>query len=161
MTSSLVITIGLVFLLISAIASALFRTSNASLLSKIVAPTLLVILSCALWYVIPSILGFPLETAFASLPQQAELIAFVPHDEEHTVCLWLREGDGNPRSYLVPLTDDLKKTLQEAKQAQSKGERTELKKGGGKKRPAGYIDIDGGAAPYELLPNAFQLPEKK
>ena len=34
-----------------------------------------------------------------------------------------------------------------------------VEKPGGKKHP-GYIDIDGGDAPYTLLPDAFQLPKK-
>ena len=98
----------------------------------------------------------------ADLPQQAELLAFLPYEDEKKVDLWLREGNNQPRAYSIPLTDDLKDTLRKAKSKLAGGERAELAKKGksGKPRPPGYIDIDGGKAPYELLPDAFSLPKK-
>ena len=60
------------------------------------------------------------------------------------------------------MTEGLKATLREARQEQAQGQRTMLAKGGkpGNGRP-GFIGIDGGNAPYELLPDAFQLPKKE
>lgn len=161
--SSLTITIGLFFLLMAAVASWLFRTASIHGLVKVIVPSILVILACSLWYTIPTILGYPFDTAYAGLPQQAELIAFVPRDEEKLVDLWLREGSKDPRAYSVPLTDDLKQTLQKAKKALDNHDRAELakRKANGKKRPPGYMNIDGGDAPYELLDNAFALPKKE
>jgi hypothetical protein len=55
----------------------------------------------------------------------------------------------------------LKRTLREAQQAQAQGQRTMLVKGGKPGGRPGFIDIYGGNAPYELLPDAFQLPKKE
>lgn len=162
-TSPLIITIGLFVLLAVVIMANLFKTSSASVLSKVAIPSLLLLLTCAAVDTLPSILGYPLETSLASLPQRAELIAFHPYDNEKQIDLWLMpDGAKQPRAYSIPLTDELKKTLSEAKQKMANGERVELAKKGkaGKPRPPGYIDIDGGSAPYELLPDAFNLPKK-
>ena len=159
--TSLTVVIGLFCLLVAVVASALFRTATASLLSKITIMVALAALPCFLWYTIPTILGYPLATDFASLPETAELVAFVPHDNEKRVDLWLREGSKDPRAYSIPMTDDLKGTLEKAKKELADGpvavgKRTEH----GKKRPHQFSDIDGGNAPYELLDNAFNLPKK-
>src|SRR6185503_17638218 len=125
-------------------------------------PTLLVALACGTYRTLPDAFAYPVETDFASLPQQAELIAFVPHDDDKRVDIWLRTDASEPRVYSVELTDSLKRTLREAQKAQAQGERTMLAKGGKPRggRPS-LINIDGGNAPYEILPNAFQLPSKE
>jgi hypothetical protein len=138
--SSLTISLGLFYLLAAVAASALLRTSSAPFAFKVAGPAVLVFLACVTYRTLPDAFGYPVETTFSSLPQQAELIAFVPHDEDGTVVLWLRE----------------------ARQEQAQGQRTMLAKGDkpGNGRP-GFIGIDGGNAPYELLPAAFQLPKKE
>jgi len=160
--SSLTISIGLFYLLAAVAASALLRTSSARFAVKIAVPTLLVALACVTYRTLPDAFGYPVETAFASLPHDAELIAFVPHDEDKKVDLWLKADASEPRVYSVELTDSLKRTLREAQEAQAQGRRTMLAKGGKPRggRPS-LMNIDGGDAPYELLPNAFQLPSKE
>ena len=62
------------------IASAVLITSSAHFAVKIIVPSLIVVLVCVTYEYLPDILGFPVETTFAHLPQQAELIAhFIPH----------------------------------------------------------------------------------
>jgi len=50
-------------------------------------------------------LGFPTN---AIPPAQAELLAYVPHDDKGRVDIWLRVGD-QPRAYDVVLDDSLKR----------------------------------------------------
>lgn len=164
MISSLTITICLFYLSMGVIASAVLITSSAHFAVKIIVPSLIVVLACVTYKKLPDILGFPVETTFAYLPQQAELISFVPSEDEKKVSLWLMpEGAPQPRAYSVELTEDLKSTLRQAKKQKADGARTMLAKKAkpsGNKRPPGYMDIDGGNAPYVLLPNAFNLPKK-
>jgi hypothetical protein len=159
--SSLTISLGLFYLLAAVAASALLRTSSAPFAFKVAGPTVLVFLACVTYRSLPDAFGYPVQTAFSSLPQQAELIAFVPHDEDKRVDLWLKADASEPRVYSVELTDGLKRTLREAQQAQAQGQRTMLVKGGKPGGRPGFIDIYGGNAPYELLPAAFQLPKKE
>jgi hypothetical protein len=163
MISSLTITISLFYLLVAIIASAMLRTSSAPFAVKIIVPSLVVALACFTYKTLPEMFGFPVETDFASLPRQAELIAFHPYDDEKKVDLWLaREGEPQPRAYSVELTDDLKDTLRKAQKTKNDGGRAMLAKvakPSGQKRPS-YTGIDGGNAPYTLLPNAFTLPKK-
>jgi hypothetical protein len=62
------------------------------------------------------------------------------------------------------LTDELKNTLRQAQKSKASGARALLVKRAvkvsNKKRPPGYMDLDGGKAPYELQTDAFQLPKK-
>lgn len=163
MISSLTITLSLFYLLVAIIAAAMLRGSTTPLPFKIVVPTAIVVLACATYITLPDMFGYPVETDFASLPKQAELIAFDPHDDAKIVDLWLKvEGAAEPRAYSAELTEDLKKTLRQAQKAKADGARTMLAKVGkprGKKH-TGYTDLDGGDAPYVLLPSAFSLPAK-
>jgi hypothetical protein len=165
MISSFTLSFSLFCLLMSVIASAMLRTSSARFAVKMIVPAIVVGLVCVTSLELPSVFGYPVETAFASLPEKAELIAFVSHDEDKKVSLWLmRDGAAEPRAYSVELTESLKKTLQQAQKAKGAGERTMLAKGGkpGNKRPhQQYSNIDGGDSPYILLPAAFQLPAKE
>lgn len=159
----LIITIGLFVLLMGVVGANLFKTSSASLASKLVVPSLLTALACFLWYTIPNIFGYPIETTMAALPEKAELVAFVPYENEKSVDLWLRQGKSDPRAYRVPLDEELKSTLRKARQQLAQGMPTEVgkKRQNGRKRPHEYGGMDGGQAPYELLPNAFNLPQKE
>lgn len=160
-TESLIYVSGAFLALMAVVAAWLFKSASAPFAFKIIIPISLMALACATPFQLPSILGWPVETTLASLPQQAELIGFVPHDDEKKVVLWLmREGVKEPRAYEVEETDALKKTLASAKKAQAAGQRTELAKGGGKPRSPAYMNLDGGEAPYELLPDALHLPSK-
>jgi hypothetical protein len=50
--------------------------------AKLALPALLVALSCLKPYELNSILGLPRTAALSALPDRAELIAFVAHDED-------------------------------------------------------------------------------
>lgn len=160
--TALLLFFGLFYLFGGLVASYVLRTANAPLFVKVAVPAALVALACVTWKTLPQLFGYPVETAFAALPQQAELIAFVPHEEEKTVDVWLiADGLRQPRAYSVPLTDDLKDTLKKAQKQAADGGRAVLrKKDKGKPNHPAYTDKDGGEAPYELLPEAFSLPKK-
>ena len=156
--STFTISFGALLCLLTVAAAWVFRTSAAPLLAKLAIPFLLVVLACATPYEVSAMMGFP---TTSTPPAKAELIAFVPHDDDKRVDLWLREGNDAPRAYSVELTESMKKTLKQAQAAQAGGGRAMLVKKGRKGPPrANYTDIDGGSAPYELLPDAFQLPKK-
>lgn len=161
--SSFTISLGLFYLLMAVIALALFRTAAMSMLSKTTIMMLIVVTACSTFYTLPGAFGYPVETVFSALPQQAELISFHPYDDEKRVDLWLMpEGAPQPRAYSVELTDELKNTLRQAQKAKADGARAMLAKAAkpsGKNRP-GYMGIDGGTAPYVLLPDSFSLPKK-
>lgn len=174
-TSALILVSGSFLALMAVVAGWLFRTASAPFLVKMIIPISLMVLACATPYQLPSILGWPVETTFASLPAQAELLAFHPYDDEKMVYLWLQPPAsgpcGNehygeclqPRAYSVELTDDLKNTLRQVQKAKADGAPAMLAKKGKPrvKRPhQQYSDMDGGEGPYTLLPNAFALPKK-
>lgn len=112
------------------IAAWLFRSSSAPFAAKIMLPTLVVVLACYTPWTINSMLGYPTETAEASLPDNAQLIAFVPHDAEKRVTLWLRTGD-DPRAYDTVLSGGLKRELRKAKDAMAQGRPAMLRRRGG------------------------------
>lgn len=151
-------------LLNAAVAGWLFRRSDAHIAFKLILPSILVALACTTWWQVGALMGFPVQVDYTALPSRAELIAFLPYDDDHRVDLWLRVGSTPPRAYDVEMDGDLKKTLRQALQQRQQGNRVMLAKGGKKderKGPAqSYIDIDGGRAPYRLDPDAFALPSK-
>jgi hypothetical protein len=149
-------------LLAAAVAGWLFRYSTAHTAFKIILPSVLVLLACTTWPQVRALMGYPVQTDFASLPYRAELIAFLPYDDDKRVDLWLRVGSASPRAYDVEMDGDLKKTLKQAQAQQEQGNQVMLRKKGKQGRPGTphYIDIDGGKAPYELDQNAFSLPPK-
>lgn len=152
------------FLMVAAVATGfVFRACPYPTVVRMIVPTLLAILAVWTPSQVNALLGFPIETTTASLPSQVELVYFVPYDDDARVYLWLRQGEGAPRSYSVPMTDDLKETLRQAKKDREQGqERTMLAKvKPGQPKHSGVIDIDGGDAPYVLLPDAFSLPKKE
>lgn len=103
----------------------LFRTTAAPLWTKILAPSVAAGVACWLPFSVNSMMGFPIQVA--ELPSPASLVAFVPHDEEKTVDVWLISPPAtDPRAYATPMTDGLKKALREAQEAMGKGERATL-----------------------------------
>ena len=160
LVSHLTLVVAIFFALMGTLAAVVIRTASAPLYAKIIIPALMGMLACSIVYVLPEICGYPLDTTFEALPQRVEIIAFLPYADDKMVALWLRDGDAVPRAYTVPLTDGLKKSLRAAQQEQETNGRAMLVKGG-KKRPGGVIDIDGGNAPYELDVSAFALPRKE
>jgi hypothetical protein len=95
------------------------------------------------------------------LPAYAELIAFVAHDDDPLVDLWLRQTNAPPRAYETTLNNTLKRILREAQRRLSRGERVMLvkarlgtKRTGAKEHPA--PDEPG----YELDDSFFSPPPK-
>jgi hypothetical protein len=154
-----ILSLGAFLLLSAAVSGWLFRTTAAPLYVKLAVPALAVALACWTPWQVSALMGFPLETTFASLPPKAELIAYFPYDDDKRVDLWLRVGQ-QPRAYSVPMTSGLKSVLRQAGQEQANGARAMLGKKGRKTPSGGYADIPTPDGPYELLPNAFSLPLK-
>lgn len=152
---------GSMLLMTALIASWLFRSSAAPLIAKIAVPALIVALACATPYQVNAMLGFPMSAPPATLPAHAELIAFVAHDDDTRVDLWLRQSDAPPRAYETTLNDKLKRTLHEAQSKLGRGGRVMLVKPRlGTKR----TDVTEQRAPddagYELDDSVFSLPPK-
>ena len=140
----------------------LFRVAPVSIVWKLFMPAGLV--SMALWtpFQVSALMGFPVPSAMSSMPDDAQLIAFVPHDKKKTVDLWLLGPFEQPRAYEVPLTDGLKKTLNQAKDALQQGAQVRLKKQGDSRgdKPSGNY---GAAIPEEqhyILKDVRSLPAK-
>jgi hypothetical protein len=149
-------------LLIGALmASWLFRSSGAPLVAKIVVPSLIVALACVTPYQVNAMLGFPISAPLATLPNRAELIAFVAHDNDARVDLWLRQGSAPPRAYETTLDDKLKQTLRDAQNRIGHGGRVMLVKSRLKTRQADVTEPRAPNEPgYELDDSAFSLPPK-
>jgi hypothetical protein len=152
---------GSMLLLIALIGSWLFRSSAAPLITKIGVPTLIVALACATPYQVNSMLGLPISAPPATLPAHAELIAFVTHDDDRRVDLWLRQSTAPPRAYETGLDDKLKRTLREAQSRLDHGGRAMLVKD---RMGAKRTDVKERLGPddpsYELDNSAFSLPWK-
>ena len=128
--SQFALTFGLILTLTAVIAGWVFRSSTAPLLAKLLLPTTLVGLACAAPLEVNPMLGLPVSVSIKSLPDEAELLAFLPHDERHLVDLWLLAGDGPPRSYETTLDESLKKTLRKARDEMAQGRPAILRKRG-------------------------------
>jgi hypothetical protein len=151
--------------LTAAIAAWLVRSTTSPLWLKIVMPSLMMVLACYAPYSVPNMMGYPVSVSMQGLPDQAELVAFVPHDEVGRVDLWLRTSDV-PRAYDTALTAQMKKTLREAQEQMAHGRRTVLaKKAEGKENGARRGDapaVGQDDASYVLDENALtKLPEKE
>ena len=157
---------GLMLALVSTIAAWLFRTSGASLISKLALPAILTALACYTPLAVKAMLGFPEPSSFESLPDMAELVAFVPNDEAHSVDLWLIAG-GPPRAYETALDERMKKTLRQAREEMDKGRPVMLRKRGSRTVPPGGLPssmtniLTDDHVEYELDPSAFSPPPKE
>jgi hypothetical protein len=163
MTSEFALTFGTLLVLMCIIAAWLFRTSAAPLWQKISVPAIAVALCCYAPYSLGSLLGFPVQVDVSALPDHAELVAFVAHDEDQEVDLWLRTGDV-PRAYETRLTPEMKKTLREAREAMEHGRPATLAKRGSRGGKNGTGDQSGsGEAPttYELDESAMGVLSPK
>ena len=119
------------------IVSWLFRDSAAPLYQKVLIPALIVALACWMPFSVSSMLGYPISVSMAQLPQEAQLIAFVPHDDSKSVSLWLIADKDTPRAFETVLSPQMKKTLEQAREAMEHGQRAMLTKRGGKKQDKG------------------------
>lgn len=162
--NAFVLSVGALLATTAIVTGWLFRTSAAPLWQKLAIPAVLVGLACYLPESFGAMLGFPVLTSFDQLPQKAELVAFVAHDDTHVADLWLRDGE-IPRAYETPLDAQMKKTLREAQERQARGERTMLMKRGmdeKKGNSPGVLaeDITHTPSMYVIDPSAFSLPSK-
>jgi hypothetical protein len=157
------VSFGLLLVLMAAMASWTFRTANAPLIAKLVIPASVFTLACSTPNAMNSLLGFPVTVAFAALPDRAVLVAFVAHDREGMVDLWLRQGDAPPRAYETPLDENMKKTLHDAEVRLARGERVMLAKRGKETGQSASRNrrstADDGS--YELDVSAFNLSPKE
>ena len=152
---------GSMLLMIAIISSWLFRSSTAPLIAKIAVPALIVALACVTPYQVNAVLGLPISAPPASLPTYAELIAFVAHDDDPLVDLWLRQRNAPPRAYETTLDNKLKRILREAQSRLSRGERVMLVKARlGTKRTSAKEQRAPDEPGYELDDSFFSLPPK-
>jgi hypothetical protein len=152
---------GSMLLVAALIASWLFRSSAAPLIAKITAPALMVALACATPYQVNAMLGFPISAPPATLPAHAELIAFVAHDDDTRVDLWLRQSSAQPRAYETTLNDKLKRTLREAQSRFGHGGRVMLVKARLGMKRTGVTEQRAPDDPgYELDDSVVSLPPK-
>ncbi len=166
-----VLSFGALLALIGVIAAWLFRTASAPFWVKVLIPSAAVALGCYAPFAVAEMMGFPVTAAMSALPDKAELLAFVAHDEDSRVDLWLRSSTGpgspsggEPRAYETRLTAQMKKTLEAAREAQARGQIAMLTKRGGKRtRGAGDpLGIGDDQDLYVLDPSALSsLPPKK
>ena len=148
---------GLLLVLGVTVAAWIFLTSTAPLFVKLVVPSALLVLACETPYAVSCLLGFPVPASLPSMPESAELVAFVAHDESHLVDLWLRQGNGEPRAYETVLDESMASVLRRARARLTRGDRVMLEKPA---RRGGSNSASSGGAPYELNESAFALPKK-
>lgn len=146
------------------IAAWMFRTAAAPLAAKLALPALLVALGCLTPYEVNSMLGLPRMAALAALPDRAELIAFVAHDEDKRADLWLRVEDAPPRAYEIAIDEAMKKLLQDARDRKEHGGRVMLvKRAEHVAKETGHQGVtkQRSADPvYAIDDSAFALPNK-
>ena len=144
----------------------LFRVSAAPLWLKLSVPSIMVILACATPFAVAPMMGRPVPAALASLPERAELVAYIPYDDSHLVDLWLI-SNGSPRVYEVALDAQMKATLREASTAIAQGRPAFLKKKSGeaKMRSASrgdFSDLPDDQTEFVLDESVFStLPPKE
>lgn len=163
------LTLGAALVLVAIVAGWLFRSADVWLGWRLALPTALVALACYIPWTVKSMMGLPVESTMAALPEEAQLIAFLPHDAEARVDLWLIAGPVI-RAYEIPLDKQTKKLLQEASNDLAQGKPVFVKKkrqqpSGGRPGGAGgsvtdlHDDYD---PPYEIDRSAAStLPPKE
>jgi hypothetical protein len=159
--SAFVASFGSMLLATALIGAWLFRSSAAPLIAKVAVPALVVALACATPYQVNAMLGFPVSVPPATLPAHAELIAFVAHDGDTRVDLWLRQSNALPRAYETTLDNKLKRTLREAESRLGHGGRVMLVKARLRTNRTGVEEQGVPDDPsYELDDSFFSLPPK-
>ena len=161
---SFAVSFGTLLVLMAVIAAWLFRTTPAPLWLKIVAPSIMTAVACHAPFAVNTMMGFPTSVRLDELPEKAELIAFVAHDEVARVDLWLRATDV-PRAYETQLDDNLKKTLRDASEEIAHGRPAVLRKRAADSQPNSLFEkgfADRGQAPLYFLDRsaATALPPK-
>jgi hypothetical protein len=155
---------GLLLAGLALIAAWTFRTAAAPLAAKLALPALLVALGCLTPYEVNSMLGLPKMAALTALPDRAELIAFVAHDEDKRADLWLRVEDAPPRAYEIAIDEAMKKLLRDAHDRKEHGGRVMLVKRAEpaetESRHRGVTEQRSADPAYTIDDSAFALPNK-
>lgn len=138
-----VLELGTLLVAMAIVASWLLRTATAPLWAKFAVPALMVMAALCAPIAVSSMMGLPVETTIAQLPDNVELVAFYPLDKAKKVDLWLATSESSPRAYMVELTPPMQKLLTEAREKAQAGERVFLTKGKGKTGQPGSGKKDG------------------
>jgi hypothetical protein len=123
-----VVTFGGVLALAAIVAATLLRDAGIGLAQKMILPAAMLGLGLYAPLSVNEMLGRPIATTMARLPDKATLIAYVPHDEAGLVDLWLTDGGVVPRAFEVTLDPQTKKTLREAGEKLAQGRGVALRK---------------------------------
>jgi hypothetical protein len=164
--SQFTLTVGAALALQALVAAWLFRTAHAWIGWKLIVPASTVVLACWTPYTAKAIMGLPVETAVAALPEEARLVAFFPHDQDGLVDIWLASGPV-PRAYEIALDKATKTMLRAAAADLAQGRPVFVRKrksdGNAAGRGASTTDIRDDFQPrYEVDDTAFApLPRKE
>lgn len=147
------LTLGAALALVAIIAGWLFRAADVWIVWRMALPAALVALACYVPWTVKAMMGLPVDATMAALPEEAQLIAFFPHDTEQRVDLWLTTG-AVPRAYEIPLDKETKKLLQGASDDLAQGKPVFVKKK--RKHPSGDGHPGGaGGAPITDLQDDY------
>ena len=106
--------LGALLSLLTIVAAWLFRASSAPLSLRLALPSLMLVSAMFASYQFKTLLGRPVVTTLAQMPDRIHLIAFRPVDNETAVDLWIAEGDAT-RAYETPLDGEMARTLRQAR----------------------------------------------
>jgi hypothetical protein len=120
--SQFAVSSGLALVGAAVIVAWVFRTTGAPLWQRLLVPAVTVAAAAYAPFAVNSMMGLPVSTTIAELPDKATLLAFVPADGERMVDIWLVRGGLPPRAYEVALDPKLKKELREAEERQGHGQ---------------------------------------
>ena len=116
------IRLGAWFLAASIMLAWSFRTTGTSLLARIVLPISLVALGISLPFSVREMMGYPFDAALDAIPKDSRLIAFVEHDRDSKVDLWLQEPRQSPRAYRIDENEAVQRSMAEAHKRLKEGE---------------------------------------
>jgi hypothetical protein len=108
-----------------------FRTTSAPFALKLWLPAMLAVLAVETPFSIGAMMGYPVETRLAGLPDNARLIAFVEYDRQSKVDLWLQERGQPPRAWRIDEVLSDRQSLAQAKQQIAHGEPVYVQRGMG------------------------------
>jgi hypothetical protein len=146
------LTLGATLALVALVAAWFFRTADAWIGWKLALPVTLVALACWTPHTVKAMMGLPVGASMAALPDEAQLVAFFPHDQEGLVDLWLVSGPV-PRAYEIALDKATKKLLQAATVDLAQGKPVFVRK----REDGGHAsDRPGGGAPYTDVKDNFE-----
>ena len=155
--------LGALLSLLTIVAAWVFRASSAPLGLKLALPSLMLVSAMSASYQFKTLLGRPVVTTLAAMPDRVRLLAFQPVDNERDVDLWIAEGDVT-RAYETPLDSQTKRALREARGALAAGRPVFLVKqrhiGAARATPALSELFSADRTGFQLEPLPSPLPPK-